>query len=145
MRAKARGRNPITSILGVLGAVVLIGAWFFYRIGQGDLTYSYYAAQKDALADLAVRQEAFFEADHDGGGQPDSVYAEVLTRLPAFAPNADVQVTLLYGGRTGWAASTSHSKRAGEGCAVFVGAVPQRPTTPGGRLAEQPDVFYCDM
>ena len=133
----------------VVQILALVTIAFFlsvmFAIGTSDREYAWYRAQRVQLDSLRSLQERYLIADHDGNGRPDSIYADGLSKLPNFKAGYGVWVTITHGSRDGWAAVTAHAGLAGdEGCAIFVGKVPDVPKTLGGKREQKPGVVYCD-
>ena len=133
----------------VVQIIALLTISFFltvmFAIGTSDMKHARYRAQRRDLDTLQALQVKYFSMDHDGNGRPDSTYADGLSKLPDFKTNRGVHVTFTHGSRSGWAAISSHEALTGhQGCAIFVGNVPDVPMTPGRRRGQQPGEVYCD-
>jgi hypothetical protein len=145
MSAKRSGKKqspgPVISLFLILVAV----GWMVVKFGRSEQTGAFKAAQVESLRDLRRAQQEYFEADGNGDGLPDSVYADDLTQLAGLDPADGIQITLVYGGAEGWAATAVHERRAGEGCALFVGAAPDGFSTPAGQPVTVERQMYCDQ
>lgn len=157
-KVSQREEPDVTQVLAVLPhfappfviqIILIVMISFFvavvFAIGVSDIEHARYRAQKQHLDTLRAVQTRYFTADHDRDGRPDSIYADGLSKLKGFETRWGVHVAITHGSRNGWAAISSHEALAGDqGCAIFVGNVPDVPMTLGGRREQEPGSVYCD-